>query len=104
LGRPADARYLSLRDGAPTVTVRERLANPRSSWKGDRRTAADVLALTLPDGTPSALCTVIEGVFRRMNAEVLPVAPVEDACEHCDLGGVCRIPRDVLREETRGAS
>jgi RecB family exonuclease len=100
----ADARYLSLKDGAATRTVIEKRAGGRN-WKADPRDVGDLVDVARDGGAPSALGVRVEALVRRISEGRFEVRPQKGACTYCDYASVCRIPRGApdASEEESGA-
>jgi ATP-dependent helicase/DNAse subunit B len=87
-----DARYLSLRDGEPSMTVGEKRASGRN-WKSDPRTEEDLFSLTTEDDRDTALGGRIRDLVDQATFGDFSVRPRKGACQHCDYAAVCRLPR-----------
>lgn len=90
LSAAGDARFLSLKNGKAMPSLRVHVQSP--AWKGDDRSADDVLALALPDGTPTPLGDGISRLAAEMRSNNYALKPAEGACLRCDFAALCRVP------------
>ncbi len=91
--RAVDARYLSLRDGAPTRSIADKRASTRGAWKNDPRSDEDIFAVHTEDGRATALGGRIGDLVDRVAAGDFEVRPEKGACQYCEFAALCRLPR-----------
>ncbi len=91
--RSIDARYLSLKDGAPTRSVADKRASTRGAWRNDARSDDDLFAVVHDDGSDTALGARIREITGRIAAGDFEVRPAKGACQYCDFAAICRLPR-----------